>query len=394
MTMTTDNLNPLLKKLGTESAFTVLSRAASLAESGKDIINLGIGQPDFRTPDFIVESAIKALRDGHHGYTTAKGIPQLREAVANDFKIQNSHELNSEQILIVPGGKVTMAFAMLLLGGLGNEILYPDPGFPIYGSMARFSGATAKPYSLRAENGFGISADEVLDKVTHKTRLLILNSPANPTGGINSVDELKKLATGLESYPNIYILSDEIYSRLYFDGMSHFSPISLPELSDRTIILDGWSKTYAMTGWRLGWSYWPKNLIDYAERLAINIHSCVNAPTQWAGLAALTGPQIHVKEMCEAFSFRRRLVLNALDKMQCVTAPLPKGAFYAFPEFKLADLNGEDIQNLLLEEVGVATVAGSSFGDSSATSIRLSFANSNERIIEALDRISHWLDSR
>ena len=384
-------LNQLTKNLGTESAFTVLNRAASLAAQGRDIINLGIGQPDFATPPHIVDAGIKALRDGHHGYTPAKGLPQLRAAVAEDFKARRGAALDLERILIVPGGKVTMAFAMLLLGGVGHEIIYPDPGFPIYASMIGFSGARPVPYTLSAEKGFGIDADTILEKITPATRLLILNSPGNPTGGINDPDEVKKLATGLVDWPDVHILSDEIYSRLYFDGIEHFSPFTCPEIQDRTIILEGWSKTYAMTGWRLGWSYWPAHLIDLAERLAINIHSCVNAPTQFAGLAAIQGPQNEVEEMRSAFQRRRDLVVGRLKTLPGVKVPLPKGAFYAFPEFNHHQLTGMQIQDRLLEEGGVATVAGTSFGQTGTYNLRLSFANSKENLARALNRIEDWM---
>ena len=390
------NFNHLTQNLGTESAFTVLARAASLADQGKDIINLGIGQPDFPTPDHIVEAGVKALRDGHHGYTPAKGIPALREAVAADYEARNGQALDPERLLIVPGGKVTMAFAMLLLGGQGDqgphEILYPDPGFPIYGSMAAFSGARPVPYALSAEKGFGLDAEAVLAKITSATRLLILNSPGNPTGGINAEAELRKLAQGLEAWPQVRLLSDEIYSRLYFDGGTHLSPLTLPGMPDRTIILDGWSKTYAMTGWRLGWSYWPKDLIDLAERLAINIHSCVNAPTQLAGLAALQGPQDAVDTMRTAFQRRRDLVMDRLAPLPGVTAAQPKGAFYAFLDFN--GHQGQDVQNALLEQAGVATVAGTSFGTSATSHIRVSFANSDQNIAAAFDRLEAWLASQ
>ena len=388
------HLNKLVQNLGTESAFTVLARATSLAAQGKDIINLGIGQPDFSTPEHIVEAAVKALRDGHHGYTPAKGIAPLREAVAHDFKLRNGAGLNPENMLIVPGGKVTMAFAMLLLGGVGHEIMYPDPGFPIYGSMAGFSGARPVPYPLSADKGYGIDADDILSKVTDATRLIILNSPGNPTGGINTPGELRKLAAGLEPWPHVYVLSDEIYSRLYFDGVQHVSPLTLPGMADRTIILDGWSKTYAMTGWRLGWSYWPDALIDVAERLAINIHSCVNASAQYAALAALQGPQDAVDCMRSAFQERRDLVVRRFADMHQVSAPIPKGAFYAFPEIRVPGKTAEQIQDALLTNEGIALIAGTSFGAQGTQNLRLSFANSLENIECALEKLALWLNQQ
>lgn len=384
-------LNPLVKRLGTESAFTVLARAASLGAQGKDIINLGIGQPDFQTPDFIVEAAVKAVRDGHHGYTPAKGLPSLRGAVAQDFEIRNGVPLNLEQVLIVPGGKVTMAFAMMLLGGTGSEILYPDPGFPIYGSMAAFSGARPVPYALDVDRGDGLNAELVLSKITPATRLLILNSPANPTGAINDPEQLRLLAQGLEAWPHVTVLSDEIYSRLYFDDAKHLSLMAFENLRDRTIILDGWSKTYAMTGWRLGWSYWPKALIDHAERLAINIHSCVNAPTQVAGQAALEGPQDSVEIMRQAFAARRDLFMEKVAAIPGLSAPKPKGAFYGFMSLDAVGRPIEAVQNALLEDAGVAVIAGTSFGAVGGQHLRVSFANSPENVSLAMDRIGDWL---
>lgn len=390
-------LNPLTKNLGTESAFTVLARAAALSAQGRDIINLGIGQPDFATPEPIVEAAVKALRDGHHGYTPAKGLFALREAVAQDFQARNGVPLDPERILIVPGGKVTMAFALWLLGGAGHEILTPDPGFPIYASMAGFSGATPLSYPLSAAKGYGLDAEAVLAKVTERTRLLILNSPGNPTGGVNDPAELRKLAQGLVDWPHVHVLSDEIYSRLYLDGQTHRSLITFPELAERTIVLDGWSKTYAMTGWRLGWSYWPKSLIDLAERLAINVHSCVNAPTQWAGIAALKGSQAAPEAMRSAFARRRDLVMDRLAAIPRLSAPRPQGAFYAFVDVALEGGgeggSAEHIQNALLEEAGVATIAGTSFGAVGARSLRLSFAAADRDLSRGLDRIAAWLEA-
>ena len=383
------SLNRLAQNLGTESAFKVLDRAASLTAQGRDIINLGIGQPDFPTPPHIVEAAVKALRDGHHGYTPAKGIPALREAVAADYAGRNGLALDPDRLLILPGGKVTLAFAMLLFGGDGHEIIYPDPGFPIYASMAAFSGAKPVPYALSAQQDFSLDAEAVLAKITPATRLLVLNSPGNPTGGVNRAAELRKLAKGLAVWPQLRVLSDEIYSRLYFDGLPHLSPLTLPGLAERTIVLDGWSKTYAMTGWRLGWSYWPKDVIDLAERLAINVHSCVNAPTQFAGLAALQGPQEAVEAMGAAFQRRRDLVMERVARLSGVSAAQPKGAFYAFLEFE--GRLGQEVQQGLLEEAGVATIAGTSFGGGATSHIRLSFANSDENIATAFDRIEAWL---
>src|SRR5687767_7483133 len=318
-------------RIGEENAFAVLARANALAAQGRDIINLGIGQPDFRTPEHIVEAAVKALRDGHHGYTPATGIPALREAVARRTLATTGVEVSPEQVLIVPGGKVTMFAAILLFGEPGADILYPDPGFPIYRSMIEFTGARPVPVPIREENGFAFSADETLALLTPDTRLLILNSPANPTGGVTPKAEIDRLVAGLARHPDVAILSDEIYATMTYDGEVHVSLLRYPEIRDRLIHLDGASKTYAMTGWRLGWSVWPMPLYEAARKLAVNSYSCVNAATQWAGIEALNGPQDCVRAMVAEFDSRRRLVvegLNALPGVSCIT---PKGAFYAFP---------------------------------------------------------------
>src|SRR3954470_13840401 len=288
-------------RIGEENAFAVLARATALAGQGRDIINLGIGQPDFRTPDHIVEAAVKALHDGLHGYTPATGILPLREAVAADLHRRFSVEVSPDSVMVVPGGKVTMFMAILMFGEPGSEILYPDPGFPIYRSMIEFTGATPIPVPIREANGFAFSADETLSLITERTRLIILNSPANPTGGGTPKQEIDRLVAGLAPHPDVAILSDEIYGTMTYDGEAHVSLLGYPEIRDRLIHLDGASKTYAMTGWRLGWSVWPVPLYEAARKLAVNSYSCVNAAAQWAGIAALTGPQDDVRAMMAAF---------------------------------------------------------------------------------------------
>ncbi len=383
-----------LSRLGTESAFEVLARANALAESGRSIINLGIGQPDFPTPPHIVEAGIKALRDGHHGYTPAAGVTPLREAVAAELEKRAGRPLDPGRVLIEPGGKPTMFFAMLSFGEPGAEIVYPDPGFPIYRSAIEFTGATPVPLPLREENGFGFSADDVLSRITARTRLVILNSPANPTGGVTGREEVERLVAGLAEHPDVAILSDEIYSRILYDGREHGSLMAYPELDDRLILLDGWSKTYAMTGWRIGYAYWPKSLVEAATRLAVNCHSCVNAATQWAGLAALTGPQDSVEEMVAAFDERRRAVVRGLNAIEGISCVEPGGAFYAFPNIGGTGLAAKKLETALLEEAGVATIAGTSFGIHGEGYLRLSYANSLDNILEALQRIERWLEAR
>ncbi len=380
-----------MNHLGTESAFEVLARANALAAEGRSIINLGIGQPDFSTPENVVEAGRKALADGHHGYTPANGIPELREAVAADVHLRYGEKIDPGNVVCVPGGKVTMAFAMLMFGEAGAEIMYPDPGFPIYESMIRFSGATPVPIRLYEENGFSFSADELLASITDRTRLIILNSPANPTGGVVPKTEIDKLVAGLEHHPDVALMSDEIYSRMTYDNLKHVTLLSYPEIRDRLIILDGWSKTYAMTGWRLGWGLWPASLADAATRLAINTHSCVNAATQYAGIEALTGPQDAVDVMVKAFDERRLIILDELNSIPGFKCVRPLGAFYAFPNISGTGKTAKEMQDRLLNETGVAAIAGTSFGAMGEGYLRFSYANSIENIQEAMQRIRDWL---
>jgi aspartate/methionine/tyrosine aminotransferase len=380
-----------LSRLGTETAFEVLARAAALEAQGKSIINLGIGQPDFKTPNHIVEAAIQALRDGHHGYTPANGILPLREAVAADLHRRHGVEINPDHVVVQPGGKPTMFFAILMFGEPGAEIMYPDPGFPIYKSMIDYSGAKAVPIVLREENGFAFSAEEVLSQITPQTRLIILNSPANPTGGAVAKAEWDRLVEGLAAHPDVAILSDEIYSQMLYEGREHVSLLQYADLRDRVIMLDGWSKTYAMTGWRLGYAVWPEALAERATRLAVNCHSCVNAPTQFAGIAALEGPQDAVREMVAAFDERRRVIVSELNQIAGFRCVDPGGAFYAFPNIEGTGFDARTLQDKLLTEAGVATVAGTSFGDYGEGYIRFSYANSVDNIRDAIARIKQCL---
>ena len=384
---------PSFGRIGEENAFAVLARATELQRQGKDIINLGIGQPDFPTPEHIVEAAVKALRDGHHGYTPANGILPLREAVAADLHKRFQVEVSPEEVMIVPGGKVTMFMAILMFGEPGAEILYPDPGFPIYRSMIEYTGATPMPVPIREENGFAFSAEETLSLITPKTRLLIVNSPANPTGGVTPKAEVDKLVAGLAKFPDVAVMSDEIYDQMLYDGESHVCLLSYPEIRDRLILLNGWSKTYAMTGWRMGFSVWPKPLYDNARKLAVNSHSCVNAPAQWAGLAALTGPQDAVEMMLAEFDRRRKVVVAGLNALPGVSCIVPKGAFYAFPNVSQTGWKAKKLASALLEETGVATIGGPDFGVHGEGYIRLSYANSLENIERALGRMGEFLKS-
>ena len=382
-----------MDRLGTETAFDVLARAGQLAAGGRDIVNLGIGQPDFRTPEHIVEAAVKALRDGHHGYTPANGIAPLREAVTSMLARRYDVAVDPDRVLIVPGGKVTMWFAILMLGEPGAEILYPNPGFPIYESAIRYTGATPVPIRLAEAQGFSFSAEEVLAQVTPRTRLIIINSPGNPTGGVVPASELAALARGLAEHPRVVVLSDEIYSCILYDDRRHSCLLRYPELNDRVILLDGWSKTYAMTGWRLGFSVWPSTMIGGATRLAINSHSCVNAAAQYAGIAALDGPQDAVYAMVEAFAERRRRTVDGLNRLPDVRCAEPGGAFYAFPNITGTGFDARTLQDRLLEDVGVATVAGTSFGALGEGFLRISYAAAIDDILRAIDQIGDFLGS-
>lgn len=378
-------------RIGEENAFAVLARAGELSARGKDVINLGIGQPDFPTPPNIVEAAVKALRDGQHGYTPATGIPALREAVAADLHRRFAAEVNPDNVLVVPGGKVTMFTAILMFGEPGADILYPDPGFPIYRSMIEFTGARPVPVPIREENGFGFSADETLSLITPETRLIILNSPANPCGGVTPRAEVDKLVAGLADRPDIAILSDEIYDQMLYDGQEHVTLLDYPEIRDRLILLNGWSKTYAMTGWRLGYSVWPDGLYEKARKLAVNAWSCVNAPAQYAALEALTGPQEAVAEMLTEFDSRRSLVVDLLNDIPGVSCIVPKGAFYAFPNISDTRIKAKKLASDLLEGPGVAVIGGPDFGILGEGYIRLSYANSQDNIREALARMKSFL---
>ena len=378
--------------LGTETAFTVLAKANKLASEGKDIINLGIGQPDFKTPEHIVEAAIKALKDGHHGYTQSTGIPHLREAVSNDIKKRYDENVSPDNIMIVPGGKVIIFFSAMLMGEKNKEILYPNPGFPIYESAINYSGAKSIPYQLREEKGFSFSAEDILNKINTNTSLIIINSPANPTGGLVPKSELEKLVKGLEKYPDVLLMSDEIYDQFCFGENEFTSMLQFPEIRDRLIILNGWSKTYAMTGWRLGYGIFPPKLYEIAEKLAVNIHSCVNSSAQYAALEALNGPQNCVSEMNTHFKRRANLMYSGLNEIKGFSCQKPNGAFYCFPNITGTGKNSTEIQNILLDNLGVATVAGTSFGEYGEGYIRLSCANSDSAIEKAIIRIKGFFN--
>ena len=380
-------------RLGTETAFEVLARAQQLAADGQSIINLGIGQPDFRTPDHIVEAAKAALDAGEHGYTPAAGIPPLREAVTADLRRRHGVEVDAGSVLITPGAKPVMYFAILLFGERGAEIMYPNPGFPIYESVIAFTGAKPVPIELHESTGFSFDADQVLSQVNERTRLIILNSPGNPTGGVVPAEQIERLIEGLRAFPDVVILSDEVYSWILYGGRKHLSLLAYPEIRDRLIVIDGWSKTYAMTGWRIGYGIWPADLLPHVERLAVNSYSCVNAPTQHAAIAALEGPDDDIHRMVAAFDERRELIVRELNTIPGFRCADPGGAFYAFPNIEGTGYDSPTLQKRLLEEAGVAVVSGASFGRMGEGYLRFSYAASSEEIFEATERVRRLLSS-
>ncbi len=378
-------------RMGTESAFVVLAKAKKLEAEGKEIINLGIGQPDFRTPQHIVEAGKQALEAGHHGYTAANGMIELRTSVCKHVHKMYGATIDPSRVLITPGGKPTMYFAIMLFGEPGSEIIYPEPGFPIYESMINYSGAKAVPMYLSDKNNFSFNCKEVLSLINEKTRLLILNNPQNPTGGLIPKEQIDELAEGLKKFPNVAVLSDEIYSRQIYDNKKMPSFFNYPELYDRLIVLDGWSKTYAMTGWRLGWSVWPEQFIELVTRMAINSYSCVSAANQVAAIAALEGPHDFLEDMMKQFTRRRKLIVDGLNSIPGITCNNPGGAFYVFPNVSGTGMTGEKFAEKCLYEAGVAIVPGTSFGKSAKDFVRFSFANSYENIEKALEKIKKIL---
>ncbi|HZY66585.1 MAG TPA: pyridoxal phosphate-dependent aminotransferase [Rubrobacteraceae bacterium] len=384
-----------MKRLGTESAFSVLAKAKALEAQGRAIVHLEIGEPDFDTPEHIVEAGCRALRDGQTHYTPAAGIPELREAIAADISKSRGIKVEPEQVVVTPGGKPIMFFTILALVERGDEVLLPNPSFPIYESMVNFAGGRPVPVPLRQENEFRFDLEEFRAGLGERTKLVILNSPANPTGGVLTKEDLAGLAEILRGRPDVFVLSDEIYSRLLYE--TPFSSIApRPEMGpeNRTIILDGFSKTYAMTGWRLGYGVMPASMAEQITRLQVNSNSCTNAATQYAGLEALNGPQDSVKEMLEEFRARRDLIvagLNDLPGIECVT---PRGAFYAFPRITETGYDSNTLADLLMEKAGVACLSGTGFGEYGEGHLRFSYANSRENISRALERIEGFLKNK
>ena len=380
-----------LERLGTESAFSILAEAKKLEAQGKPMIHLGLGQPDFKTPKHVVDAAKKAIDDGHHGYVLANGILECRQAVTRKIKKLYNKDVSPERVMIMPGGKPTMYFAISMIGEPGAEIIHPTPGFPIYESMINYSGAKAVPYDLTQDKDLKFDPEKILSLITDKTRLLVLINPNNPTGSFVEKPAIDFLAEELKKHPHVAILSDEIYSRQIYDGKEMPTFFNYPELEDRLIVLDGWSKAYAMTGWRMGWSVWPDKLIPHITKLAINSFSCVNATSQFAGIAALDGPDDAIHHMMMKFDQRRKLIHKLLNDLPGVECSLPGGAFYAFPKVIGTGMNGSKFSKKCMHEAGVAIVPGTAFGSTCEDYVRFSFAASQDNISQALENIKKML---
>ncbi len=375
--------------LGTETAFLVFAKAKALEAKGKNIIHLEIGEPDFDTPKNIVNAAVKALQEGQTHYGPAPGIPALRKTIADDAKKWRGINFNPEQVVVTPGAKPIMFFSIMALVNPGDEVIYPNPGFPIYESVIRFAEATAVPLPLLESRDFSFEIDTLKKLITPKTRMIILNSPHNPTGGVLSRADLEAVANLIDG-KDIWVLTDEVYKELVFEG-SYFSFASIPGVMDRTIILDGYSKSYAMTGWRLGYGIMPAELAEQITKLAINCHSCTASFTQYAGIEALIGPQDDSKKMVAEFRKRREVIVDGLNQIKGISCLKPKGAFYVFPNITKLPISSQKLENYLLEEAGVATLSGTAFGKYGNGYLRLSYANSIENINKALQRIENAL---
>ena len=379
-----------MARIGSETAFEAAARARALEATGRSVIHLEIGEPDFDTPANVRAAAQRALDDGFTHYGPFLGMPDLREAIAADATARKGFTATADRVAVVPGGKPVMFFALLALAQEGDEVVYPDPGFPIYESMARYVGATPVPYRITQERDFRVDLDELEGLVTDRTRLLIINSPANPTGGVFTRDDIERIAELVLRHPEVTVLADEIYGRIVHDG-EHVSIASLPGLADRTIVLDGFSKTYAMTGWRLGYAILPPALVDPFAKLIINSVSCVSSFSQVAAVEALTGPQDDVEAMVREFRTRRELVVDGLNRIPGIECAVPAGAFYVFPRIGGTGLSGAEFADRLLAESGVCVLAGTAFGSVGARHVRISYAASREQLAEALDRIGAFV---
>jgi len=380
-----------MQRLGTESAFEVLARAKALEAQGREIVHLEIGEPDFDTPQHIIEAAVQALRSGYTHYTPAAGLLPVRQTIAEHVSRTRGVSVGPEHVVVTPGAKPIMFYVILALLQAGDEAIYPDPGFPIYRSMINFVGAKAVPLPLREEKDFRFDQDEFRSLVTDRTKLIIINTPHNPTGGVLTRADLEVVAQ-VARERNIMVLSDEVYEQILYEG-EHFSLMSLPDMLPHTILLDGFSKTYAMTGWRLGYGVMPTPLAEQVARLMVNSNSCTNAATQMAGMAALTGPKDDVRKMVAAFRERRDVIVAGLNQIPGFRCANPAGAFYVFPNIAATGIPSKEMEGLLLDKAGVAALSGSGFGIYGDGYIRFSYANSVENIKKAMERIKQVIES-
>jgi len=379
-----------METLGTETAFEVLAKAKALEKQGKDVVHLEIGEPDFDTPKNIKEAAIKAINSGYTHYGPSAGIPELREAIAQYISKTRGINVEADEVVVTPGAKPIMFFSILALVNPGEEVLYPNPGFPIYESVANFVGAKPVPIPLMEDNDFRMDPEYVKTKITRKTKMIILNSPENPTGGVLTKDDLKVIADCISNRDDVFVLSDEIYSRIIYEG-KHESIASLPGMKEKTILLDGFSKTYAMTGWRLGYGIMRKDIAQKVAQLQTNSNSCTCTFTQMAGVEALKGPQNEPERMDAEFKKRREVIVSGLNNIKGITCKKPRGAFYVFPNITGTGMNSRELGDYLLNEAGVAVLPGTSFGKYGEGYLRLSFANSVENIRKAIDRVDQAL---
>ena len=390
LSMKQENRTHLLEN---ENAFEVLARAQKLKDKGKKIINLGIGQPDFSPPKHVIEAGIKALKDNPHGYSNARGILDLREAISlENFNLFNKN-INPEHILVSPGGKPIIFIAISMLAGLGSEIILPNPSFPIYKSIINYCGSKPIFFPLKEENNFNLNADDILSKVNSKTKLIILNSPCNPTGSIIEKKEIDKLVQNLEDFPNVYIFSDEIYSKIIFNNNKISSLIENEQLAKKLIILNGLSKSFAMTGWRIGWGIFPEHLIDLAEKFATNLYSCVNNFTQYAAISAITGPQKSVIIMRKSYEKRTKMMVTGINEVNGFDCKFPIGAFYCFPNIRGTGLNSDKLQKMLLNKLGIATISGTNFGPKNNDYIRISCCTSESNILDAISILKNHFNN-
>jgi aspartate/methionine/tyrosine aminotransferase len=376
-----------MNKLGTETAFEVLAKAKALEKQGRDIVHLEIGEPDFDTPNNIKEAAVKAMKSGYTHYVPAAGIPELRQAIAEYLSKSRGIAVDPDEVVVTPGAKPIIFFSILALVEPGDEVMYPNPGFPIYESMVNFVGAKPVPMPLKEENEFSIDDEDTASKITKKTKLIILNSPENPTGGVLNKGNLENIVDRVKNRDDVFVLTDEVYAQIIYEG-KHQSIASLPSMKEKTILLDGFSKTYAMTGWRLGYAAMRKDLAQKVTQLMINSNSCTTAFNQMAGVEALYGPQTEPKKMVEEFRKRREVIVSGLNKIKGITCKKPHGAFYVFPNIKSFGMESKKLADLILQNAGVAVLSGTAFGAYGEGYLRLSFANSVPNIEKAIKRIS------